>query len=258
MPPNPAAAPRGPITELRGALDAIPANEPRNYLRQSLQVLLPLLEELHQRLLALEARMGALEPGALPPGGTPPSAPSGGTRLRKHLLTAPPPASVSQPGAKEIAAIATVWATSEAADAPIEHVCDPHGGPGGTRWVSARPGEQRLILAFDRPQTLRTIRLEVEEPEVSRTQVLHVSVSCDEGQTYQELRRQEYTFSPPGTTFEREEWAVAVAKVTHVQLVITPDKGGVACRATLTDLPPTIFTDPSEKCRDSSIYRAIM
>jgi hypothetical protein len=236
MRPNPAAAPRGPITELRAALDAIPADEPRNYLRQSLQVLVPLLEQLHQRLQASEARMGALESGHRPPGGTLPPAPSGGTRLRKHLLTAQPLASGSQSGAKEIAAIAAVWVTSEAAEAPIDHVFDQHGGPGGSRWVAAGPGEQRLILAFDTPQTLRTISLEVEEPEVSRTQVLLLSVSCDGGQTYQELRRQEYTFGPPGTTFEREEWGVTVEGATHLQLVITPDKGGAPCWATLTSL----------------------
>ena len=80
------------------------------------------------------------------------------------------------------------------------------------------------------------ISLEVEEPEVSRTQVLNMSMSCNAGQTYQELRRQEYTFSPPGTTFEREEWAVKVEGVTHIQLVIVPDKGGQPCRATLTSL----------------------
>ena len=236
MPLNPAEAPRGLITELREALDAIPADEPRNYLRQSLQLLVPLLEELHHRLQALEARLDALDSGPRPPGATPTLAPSGGTRLRKHLLTAPPPATVSQSDAKEIAAIATVLVTSEAADAPIDHVFDQSRGPGGSRWVAAGPGEQRLILAFDTPQTLRTISLEVEEPEVSRTQVLHVSVSRDGGQTYRELRRQEYTFSPPGTTFEREEWAVTVAGATHLQLVITPDKGGAPCRATLTSL----------------------
>jgi hypothetical protein len=233
MRPNPAAAPRGPITELRAALDAIPADEPGNYLRQSLQVLIPLLEQLHQRLQALEARMGALESGHRPPGGTLLPAPSGGMRLRKHPLTAQPLASGSQSGAKEIAA---VWVTSEAAEAPIDHVFDQHGGPGGSRWVAAGPGEQRLILAFDTPQTLRTISLEVEEPEVSRTQVLLLSVSCDGGQTYQELRRQEYTFSPPGTTFEREECGVTVEGATHLQLVITPDKGGAPCWATLTSL----------------------
>jgi hypothetical protein len=236
MCPNPAEAPRGLITELRAALDAIPADEPRNYLRQSLQVLVPLLEQLHHRLQALEARLEALESGRGRPSDTPPPAPSGGTRLRKHLLTAPPLARVPQPGAKAIAAIATVWVTSEAADAPIDHVFDQSRGPGGSRWVAALPGEQQLILAFDTPQTLRTISLEVEEPEVSRTQVLHVSVSCDGGQTYQELRRQEYTFSPPGTAFEREEWAVTVEGATHLQLVITPDKGGTHCRATLTSL----------------------
>jgi hypothetical protein len=236
MPPNPAAAPRGLITELRAALDAIPADEPRNYLRQSLQVLVPLLEQLHQRLQALEARMEALESGPRQLGDPLPPAPSGGTRLRKHLLTAQPLASGSQSGAKEIAAIATVWVTSEAAEAPIEQAFDQSGGPGGSRWIAAGPGEQRLILAFDTPQTLRMISLEVEESEVSRTQVLHVSVSRDGGQTYQELRRQEYTFSPPGTTFEREEWTVAVDGTTHLQLVITPDKGGAPCRATLTSL----------------------
>jgi hypothetical protein len=60
---NDAEAPRGIITELREALDAIPADEPRNYLRQSLQLLVPLLEQMHQRLQALEARMQDLESG---------------------------------------------------------------------------------------------------------------------------------------------------------------------------------------------------
>jgi hypothetical protein len=67
---NEAEAPRGIITELREALDAVPADEPRNYLRQSLQLLVPLLEQMHQRLQALETRLEALE--------------SGGRRGREH------------------------------------------------------------------------------------------------------------------------------------------------------------------------------
>jgi hypothetical protein len=78
--------------------------------------------------------------------------------------------------------------------------------------------------------------LEVEELEVSRTQELRLSVSHDGGQTYRELRRQEYNFSPPGTTFEREDWAVLAEGVTHLQLWMKPDKGGKSCRATLTSL----------------------
>src|SRR5262245_39563723 len=115
MPPNAAEAPRGLITELRAALDAIPADEPRNYLRQSLQVLVRLLEQLHRRLQALEARMEGLESGHRRPGGTLAPEPSGGTRLRKHLLTAQPLGSRSQSSAKKIAEIAVVWVTSEAA-----------------------------------------------------------------------------------------------------------------------------------------------
>jgi hypothetical protein len=156
--------------------------------------------------------------------------------LRKQILTEWPMSSTPRTGEKEIAAIATVWVTSEAIDNPIDNAVDNRRGPGGSRWVAAEPGEQRLILAFDQPQTLRTITVEIEEPAVSRTQELQVAVSTDSGQTFQELRRQEYTFSPPGTTFEREEWTITVDGVTHLQIVIIPDKGGKPCRATLTTL----------------------
>ena len=123
---------------------------------------------------------------------------------RKHLLTEHPIAGVPQSGEKDIEAIATVLVTSEATDAPIDRVFDRRRGRGGSRWVAAMPGEQRLILAFDTPQTIRAISLEGEEPEVSRTQVLHVSVSCDGGQTYQELRGQEYSLAhPPRRLSER-------------------------------------------------------
>jgi len=156
--------------------------------------------------------------------------------LRKQILTEWPVSSGTRAAEKEIATIATVWVTSEAVDNPIDYAFDNRRGPGGSRWVAAEPGEQRLILAFDQPQGLHTITVEVEEPEVSRTQELQVGVSTDGGQTFQELRRQEYTFSPPGTTFEREEWAIAVTSVTHLQVIIIPDKGGRPCRATLTTL----------------------
>jgi hypothetical protein len=156
--------------------------------------------------------------------------------LRKHLLQTVQQGQSLSYGEKDIAALATVWVTSEATDAPIDNAFDNHRGPGGSRWVAGEPGPQRLILAFDVPQTLRTLRLEVEERDVHRTQELYVAISRDGGNTYQTLLRQEYNFSPPGTTFEREEWAIPVEGVTHLQLVITPDKGGTPCHATLTAL----------------------
>jgi hypothetical protein len=157
--------------------------------------------------------------------------------MRKHIgQPAPPLFSCHSAQELNIAALATVLVTSEASAFPVENAFDDSRGPGGSRWVAAEPGEQTLTVAFDVPQTLRLITLEVEEREVERTQELCVALSEDGGQTYRELLRQEYTFSPSGATFEREEWSVPARKVTHVQVRIKPDKGNRPCLATLTTL----------------------
>ena len=156
--------------------------------------------------------------------------------LRKQIIRGHADAAAPRPEEIDVAATATVLVTSEAADHPVDHAFDGQRGPGATRWVAGEPGEQALTLAFDASQALRGITLEVEEREVARRQELRVSVSADGGRTYRELRRQEYNFSPPGTTFEREDWAVREDGVTHLRLRITPDVGGAPCRATLVSL----------------------
>jgi hypothetical protein len=156
--------------------------------------------------------------------------------LRKYVLKDLPVARAPKLDAKDIPAIATVFVTSEAPDHPIDHVFDSRSGSGGSRWIAAADGEQTLILAFDTPQTIREIGVEVEEPDVSRTQELCIAFSNDGGRMYEERIRQEFTFSPLGATFEREEWSVPAGQVTHLRLVIRPDKGNVPCRATLTSL----------------------
>ncbi len=156
--------------------------------------------------------------------------------IRKQIIKPEPATPEATTGEINIAAVATVLVTSEAPDHPIDLAFDLHRGPGGTRWIAGEPGEQTVILAFDAPQTINQILLEVEELEVARTQELHLSLSCDEGSTYRELLRQDFNFSPTGTTFEREKWTVSAEAVTHLRLVIKPDKGGKPCRATLTSL----------------------
>jgi F5/8 type C domain len=155
--------------------------------------------------------------------------------LRKHLLTTHQTVSGRGAAEKDIAAVATVLVSSEDPRHPIDYAFDGQRGPGASRWIAAQSGEQTLILAFDTPQTIRKILVEVEEPEISRTQEMAVSISQD-GQTYRELLRQEYNFSPPGTTLEHEEWSIKADAITHLQLRIKPDKGGKAGRATLTTL----------------------
>ncbi len=119
---------------------------------------------------------------------------------------------------------------------PVENAFDGQSGSGASRWISETGGEHTLILAFDGPQAIHTLGLEIEETEEKRTQELEVSVSRDGGKMYREFVRQEFNFSPEGATFEREEWALNVEGITHLRLRIKPDKSGRLCRASITSL----------------------
>jgi len=156
--------------------------------------------------------------------------------LRKQILTTHRTMSGRGAAEMDIAAVATVLVSSEDPRHPVDCAFDGQRGAGASRWIAAQSGEQTLILAFDTPQIVRKILVEVEEPEISRTQELAVSISQDGGQTYRDVVRQEYNFSPPGTTLEHEEWSIKADAISHLQLRIKPDKGGKVGRATLTTL----------------------
>jgi F5/8 type C domain len=131
---------------------------------------------------------------------------------------------------------ASVAVTSEAEGHPIAHIFDDDRGPGAKQWVAAEAGDQTVSITFHHPQTIRRVTLEVEEREAARTQEVQLCTSSDGGETYRELRRQEFTFSPDGATWECEDWAVVEFHVTHVKLIIKPDKGRTDCFAKLTSL----------------------
>ena len=156
--------------------------------------------------------------------------------LRKLSIKPHPATPNATTGEIDIDAVATVPVTSEAPDHAIDLAFDIDRGPRGAHWIAGEPGEQTVTLDFDTPQEINQILLEVEEPEVARTQELQLCLSCDGGRTYRELLRQEFNFSPDGTTFEREKWTVSAQGVTQLRLVIKPDKGDKPCRATLTSL----------------------
>jgi hypothetical protein len=156
--------------------------------------------------------------------------------LRKRLITQPSQAPIPVEGSIRVEDVAVVEVTSEQPHHPIDNAFDSSRGPGGTRWIADEPGTQFVTLVFDRPQTIRQIGIEVEETQESRTQELAVSASPDGGRSYQELIRQEFHFSPPGTTLERERWSVSAGAITHLRLEIKPDKGGQIGRATLTSV----------------------
>jgi hypothetical protein len=156
--------------------------------------------------------------------------------LRKQIVGPATPKVADAARVLDVASLAHVLVTSEEQDHPVDFAFDGRSGAGGTRWIAAEEGEQALVVAFDRPQALHAIRLEVEEPDIARTQELQVALSTDGGNSYREIVRQEFNFSPPGTSLEQERWTVDTADVTHLRVVIRPDKGAAAGRATVTTL----------------------
>ena len=68
----------------------------------------------------------------------------------------------------------------------------------------------------------------------TRTQEVQLASSNDGGITFRELVRQEFNFSPGGATWEHEDWTVRQKDVTHIRLMIKPDKRRTDLFATLT------------------------
>jgi hypothetical protein len=91
------------------------------------------------------------------------------------------------------------------------------------------------VVEFDRPQALARVVYEAEDSERERTQEVQIEASADGGRTYQPVLIQEYTFSPQGATFEREDLRVELRGITHLRLTIIPHKRGTGA-ATLTSL----------------------
>ena len=100
-------------------------------------------------------------------------------------------------------------------------------------WQAAAPGEQTIRLLFDAPLRLRRIRLVFQEDEDARTQEFTLGWSPDGGRAYHQIVRQQYTFSPSGTTREVEDYAVDLDGVTALELHIIPDISGGAALASL-------------------------
>lgn len=128
--------------------------------------------------------------------------------------------------------LARVEVTSEDLAHPIESAFSPATG---SSWRAAGSGEQIIRLLFDEPLRLKCIRTVFHEAEIRRTQEFVLRWSSD-GQSYREIVRQQYTFSPPHTSREIEEFGVDLNGVAALELRIVPDvSGGSAC-ASLTEL----------------------
>jgi len=127
--------------------------------------------------------------------------------------------------------IAQVEITSELEGFPIESAL---ALPSDASWRAASAGEQTIRLLFDEPRSLSLIRLLFEEEAQERTQEFVLRYSCDAGQNYHDITRQQYNFSSPDSTRELESYNVDVHGVTALELIITPDINGGNAHASLS------------------------
>ena len=129
--------------------------------------------------------------------------------------------------------LAQVEVTSEDVEHPIESALLAEAGAG---WQAAGSGEQTIRLLFDAPLRLSRIRLLFDEEQYVRTQEFTLRWLPAGEQSYRELLRQQYNFSPPGTTQEVEDNTVNLERVAALELRILPDISGGEARASLARL----------------------
>ncbi len=142
---------------------------------------------------------------------------------------------VRQPGQQwmNIARLAQVEITSEDPEHPIESAFTSGDT---TRWRAAQPGKQTIRIIFDEPQRLHRIHLQFDEDAQPRTHEFVIFWSAFGEPSYHEILRQQFTFSPPDTTREVEDYDVSLTGVKLLELQIVPDISNGNVLASLTNL----------------------
>ena len=153
--------------------------------------------------------------------------------MRKRIFSPGPiSGNVDDPKWINLQELAEVEVTSEADGYPVEAAFSFGGGPG---WRAASPGKQRIRLTFDHPQSIHSIRLRFNEFDVARTQEFTLRWSGSSSGPLLEIVRQQWNFSPDGSTTETEDYVVDLQAVSILELAIDPDRGAGAALATLAD-----------------------
>lgn len=141
------------------------------------------------------------------------------------------PSRESDQGWLTLEQIATVEVTSEDPGFPIESALGSKDGPG---WRASREGEQRIRIIFDQTVSLRRIHLRFDETEFERTQEFILRWARAVGEPATEIVRQQWNFSPAGSTTEIENYSVDLDGVAVLELAIRPDLNRRDAIATLT------------------------
>lgn len=139
----------------------------------------------------------------------------------------------AQPNWLDLESLAHIELTSENNAHLIESALTADNAGG---WRAAQPGEQRIRIVFNDPQSIRHIQVLFQEKKQARTQEFLLRWLPAGEKTYQEIVRQQYTFSPPHTTEETEDYRVNLEAVNTLELIITPSMHSTAAYASLARL----------------------
>ena len=126
----------------------------------------------------------------------------------------------SDKGWLDLEQIATVEVTSEDPSFPIENAFGSNDGPG---WRASQGGEQQIRIIFDKPVSVHRMELRFHEADCERTQEFILRWSSESGGSAIEIVRQQWNFSPTGSTAEIEHYAVDLDAVSVLELAIRPD-----------------------------------
>jgi hypothetical protein len=153
--------------------------------------------------------------------------------MRKRLITPIPHSVRSDEQQLDLNAAASIEVTSEEQDYPVESALISGEATG---WRADKPGSQTIRVIFDEPQRIKRILLEFDENETKRTQEFVLRCSSERKDSFKDIMRQQWNFSPPETVSEVEEYRVELSNVTVLELIIIPDICGGMARASLKSL----------------------
>lgn len=140
--------------------------------------------------------------------------------MRKSIVS---PSAVATPPVsdlwRDLERIARVEISSEDEQFPIEHALSKKETTG---WRAAQTGPQLIRLHFDEPLSIKRLRLHFVEKTAERSQEFALFAGSASGM--KEILRQQWTFSPHGSTEEIEDYTVNLSAITTLELRIDPDR----------------------------------
>jgi hypothetical protein len=120
---------------------------------------------------------------------------------------------------RDLERITRVEISSEDAAFPIEQAL---GKKDTTGWRAATTGPQLIRMHFDEPLNIKRLRLHFVDKTAERSQ--EFAVFAGAGSELKEIVRQQWSFSPQGSTEEIEEYTVNLSGITTLELRIDPDR----------------------------------